>query len=133
MISPNDHISRDHYLIFGEDQGGLLHPSDALKILKTCGVVFKTLVSDEDLQNPKFIQKSKLNLKLRNMVLRSLPQRLFDGIPCSFNNGMVTKDCHFYQLKKEIIDKFMKTRLLRYGQYFAEMTRKKGNLESGRN
>ena len=91
IISPKDIVSRDHYLIFGEDQGGLFHLSDVLKILKTCEVVFKTVVSGEDFQNPKLMQKSKLNLKLRTMVLRSLPQRLFDGILCSFKTGWSQK------------------------------------------
>ena len=81
-------------------------------------MVFKTVVSGEDFQNPKIIQKSELKLKLRNMISRSLPVRLFDGIPRSFNNGMVTEDCYFYQLIKVMIDKFMKTRLLQFGQYF---------------
>ena len=59
------------------------------------------------------------------MVLRSLPQRLFDCILCNINNEMVTEDCYSYQLTQEIIEKFMKIRLLRYGQYFREITMQK--------
>ena len=59
-------------------------------------MVLKTVVSGEDFQNPKIIQKSKLNLKLKNVVLRSLPQRLNNDLPCDFSCEMVTEDCHFY-------------------------------------
>ena len=87
-------------------------------------MVFKTVVGGEDFKNPKIMQKSKL--KLRNTVLRSLPEILSGGITCNFNSKMVAEDCHSYQLTKEIVDKFMKIRLLRYGQYLTEMTKKKG-------
>lgn len=87
-------------------------------------MLFKTVISGNDFQNPNVMQKSKLNLKLRNMFLRPLSQNLFDGIPYDFNNEMDTEDCHSYQLKRDIIDIFMKTRLLRCGQYFTEMTMK---------
>ena len=59
------------------------------------------------------------------MALRSLPQRLFDSILCDFSNEMVTENCHSYQLTKRVIEKFMKRRPLRHGQYFTEMTIKK--------
>ena len=127
MISPKGIISRDHYLISVKDHGDLLYsPEDVLKILKSFEVVFKTVVSGKDFQDPKIMQKSKLNLKLRNMVLRPLPQRLFGGIPCDSNNEIVTENLHSYQLIKEIIDKFMKIRHLRYGQHFTELTMKRG-------
>ena len=61
------------------------------------------------------------------MVLSSLPQRLFDGIPCCFNNEMVSEDGVILTKSQiEVIDKFLKIRLLRYEQYFTEMTVKKG-------
>ena len=59
------------------------------------------------------------------MVLRTLPAGLFGDLPCDFNNEMITEDRHSHQLTKEIIDRFMKMRLLN-GQYFTEMTVKKG-------
>ena len=69
--------------------------------VRTCSknfeMVFKTVVSGEDFQNPKIIQKSKLNLNFRNVVLRSLPQRLNNDIPCDCSCEMVTEDCHFYR------------------------------------
>ena len=82
-------------------------------------MVFKTAVSDEDFQNPKIMKKCKLNLKLRNAVLCSLPQILIDDIPCHLSSEMATQHYHLYQLTKEIIDKFMKIRL------FTEMTAKR--------
>ena len=57
-------------------------------------------------------------------MLRTLPAGLFGCLPCDFNNEMVTEDRHSHQLTKQIIDRFMKIRLLRYGQYFTEMTLK---------
>ena len=58
MISPTGIVSREHYLNFVKGNGGLLYPSEGvLKILKTCEVVLKTVVSGTD------FQKSKLKLK----------------------------------------------------------------------
>ena len=43
QYSPKDIVSRDHYLIFMKDQGGLLYIlEDVLKILKTFELVSKT-------------------------------------------------------------------------------------------
>ena len=64
MISPKGIVACGHYLILVKDQGGLLYLSgDVLKILKTCEVAFKTVVSGKDFQNPKIMQKSKSNFK----------------------------------------------------------------------
>ena len=72
-----------------KDQGGLLYIlEDVLKILKTFELVSKTGFNGKDFQVPKIMQKSKLNLKSRNMALRSLP-KIFVAIPCDFNNEMV--------------------------------------------
>ena len=69
----------------------MLYPSEGvLKILKTCEMVFKTVASDDNFQNTKILQKSNLKLKLKIMVLRTLPGGLFGDLPCDFNNEMVT-------------------------------------------
>lgn len=62
-------------------EGVLLNPSGVVKILKN-------VFSGENFQSSKIMQKSKLNLKLRNMALGPLPQTLYDGIPCNFNNEL---------------------------------------------
>ena len=112
MISTKGTVSFDHYLIFVKDRGGLLYPSEGvLKILKTCEMVFKTVVSGDSFQNTKILQKSNLKLKLKIKVLRTLPAGLFGHFPCDFNNEMVTEDRHSHQLTKEIIDRFVKIRL----------------------
>ena len=126
MISAGEKVPA-HHLITSKDRGGLLYPSeDVLKILKTCEIVFKGMVSGDNFQEPKINQKSNLNLKLRNMVLRTLPCRLFSDLECDFNNEIVAEDLHSFQVTKEVITWFMKIRLFRYGQYFTQMTLKKG-------
>ena len=73
MISPKGIVSHDRYLIFVEDQSGVFYPPDDVhESLKTCEVLFKTEVNGKDFQNPKIMQKSKLKMELRNMVLHSL-------------------------------------------------------------
>ena len=89
-------------------------------------MVFKTVVSGDNFQNTKILQKSNLKLKLKIMVLLTSPAGLFSDLPCDFNDEMVIEDRHSHQLTKEIIGRFIKIRLLRYGQYFTEMTVKKG-------
>ena len=58
MTVPTGIVSHEHYLNFVKGNDGLLYLSeDVLKILKTCEVVLKTVVSGTD------FQKSKLKLK----------------------------------------------------------------------
>ena len=61
-------------------------------------------------------------MKLRNRVLRSLSFNTFPNLECDFLNEIVNEDLHSTQLTKMIIDKYMRVRLLRYGQYFTEMS-----------
>ena len=65
------------------------------------------------------------------MVLQALPSGLFSILSCDFSNEIVAEDLHSFQITKEVINSFMKIRLLRYGQYFTEMTMKKGKSGIG--
>ena len=106
-----------------KDRGGLLYLSrDVLKILKICETVFIGSVSGDNFLEPKIKEKCNLKLKLRNRVLRSLPSGLFSDLECDFNN----EDLPSTQLIKDIVDKYMNVRLLRYGQYYTEMKIIKG-------
>ena len=114
MVS--DRPSEGHELICIKDHGALSYPSDDVsKILKTCKMVFKGIVSGDNFEEPKINQKTNLKLKLKTMVLRKLPTGRFRGLECDFHNEIVSEDLHSYQITKEIVDLFMKIRLLRYG------------------
>ena len=113
----------DYSFISIKDKGGLIYPShETLKILKTCETVFKCAVGGGNFLEPKIIEKTNLNMKLRNRVLRSLSFNTFPNLECDFLNEIVNEDLHSTQLTKMIIDKYMRVRLLRYGQYFTEMS-----------
>ena len=85
-----------------------IYPSEGvLKILKTCEMIFKTVVNGDNFQNTKILQKSNLKLKSKIMVLRTFPAGLFGDLPCDFNNEMVIEDRHSHQVTKEIIDRYL--------------------------
>ena len=55
-----------------KDDNSLFYPSgNIMKILKVCDVVFKGMVSGNDLENPKIINNCNLKYKLRNKVLHN--------------------------------------------------------------
>ena len=102
MISAGEKVSA-HYFITSKDQGGLLYPSeDVLKILKTCEIVFKGMVIGDDSQEPKINQKSNLNLKLKNMVLRTFYLVVYFLIWSDFKNEIVAEDLQPFQITKNV-------------------------------
>ena len=120
-VTNEKNASIDHNLIILKDRGGLFYPSeDVLRILKTSESVFKTVISSND-DMPEIKVKKHLGIRLRNLVLRSLPD-VFFNLPCDIENEVVAEELHSIQLTKEIIDKYMRIRLLRHGQFFTEMT-----------
>ena len=120
-VTNEKNASIDHNLIILKDRGGLFYPSeDVLRILKTSESVFKTVISSND-DMPEIKVKKHLGIRLRNLVLRSLPD-VFFNLPCDTENEVVAEELHSIQLTKEIIDKYMRIRLLRHEQFFTEMT-----------
>ena len=78
--------------------------------------VFKTVVCSDDVE---IKIKKNLKIRLRNLVVRSLP-RVFNSLICDKDNEIVSEDLHSVQLTKEIIDRYFRIRLLRHGQSFTE-------------
>ena len=116
-LTEHTDISMDHDLIVLKDNGGLFYPSqDVLRILKTSESVFKTVVCSDDVE---IKIKKNLKIRLRNLVLRSLPP-VFSSLVCDSDNELVSEDLHSVQLTKEIIDRYFRIRLLRHGQNFTE-------------
>ena len=74
-------------------------------------------VNGKDFQVPKIMQKSKLNLKSRNMAYGHCLKCLLLYRAISIMRWLS---------KIFIPTKFMKIKLLKYGQNFTEMTKKKG-------
>ena len=100
-LTEHKDITVDHNLIVLKDNGGLLYPSeDVLRILKTSESVFKTVVCSDEVG---IKIKKNLKIRLRNVVLRSLP-RVFNSLICDKDNEIVSEDLHSVQLTKEIID-----------------------------
>ena len=59
----------DYSFISIKDKGGLIYPShETLKILRTCETVFKCAISGGNFLEPKIIEKTNLNMKLRNSL-----------------------------------------------------------------
>ena len=117
LTTEHKDITVDHNLIVLKDNGGLLYPSeDVLRILKTSESVFKTVVCSDEVG---IKIKKNLKIRLRNVVLRSLP-RVFNSLICDKDNEIVSEDLHSVQLTKEIIDRYFRIRLLRHGQSFTE-------------
>ena len=120
-------------LIALKDNGGLVYPSDDIvRIVKVCEKYFKVYVRGHGAKgiNASRNLMGKLQLGIITELSQTRPDSILfkDLLQHDVDTHVATEDLHSTQIMKEVVSKFLKMRLLRYGQEFTQkmIMQKKG-------